>query len=329
MNFEWKRWRFWLVMAGILVVANGLLLWLGKTEAMIELRGHQKGVNDIEFASTGELVATGSDDGSVRIWDLHGNLQQVLRGHSDRVPTLAFSPDSRRIVSGSGKGKILMHDVESGIEAAVLTPHDESVGNIVFNRSGETLYSVGWDSRLLIQNAATGELLREVRLPGPAESLLLLEDEGLILIGSVEGPIWTCSLSTGKNRDELIGHDSAVKGLALSGDGQVVVSCSVDRTVRFWDWKQRRELAVVACPARVFDLAFLDNDQWVVAGMGNGRLRFIRCSDHIAKADIELSLTNVRSVAVFEDQFAAGGYKALGVLCRVERLTAMVDGNAQ
>jgi glucose repression regulatory protein TUP1 len=60
------------------------------------------GVTSVAISPDGRLVAAGSLDMLVRIWDVAtGNLIERLRGHKDSVYSVAFSPDGKGIVSGS------------------------------------------------------------------------------------------------------------------------------------------------------------------------------------------------------------------------------------
>ncbi len=60
------------------------------------------GVTSVCISPDGRLVAAGSLDTIVRIWDVQtGNLVERLKGHRDSVYSVAFTPDGRGLVSGS------------------------------------------------------------------------------------------------------------------------------------------------------------------------------------------------------------------------------------
>ena len=63
-------------------------------------------VDAVEFAPGGIIVASGSKDATIKLWDAQsGKLLKTLTGHTGRVESLAFSPDGRMLATGGGGGE--------------------------------------------------------------------------------------------------------------------------------------------------------------------------------------------------------------------------------
>lgn len=97
---------------------------MGNIDALspsLQLTGHDAEVTSVDFSSDGELLASGSVDGTVIIWDLtDGSIVHRLSGHTDTVNDVAFSPDGNLLLSGSNDMTARLWNVADGSELKVL-----------------------------------------------------------------------------------------------------------------------------------------------------------------------------------------------------------------
>ncbi len=76
------------------------------------MQGHTDWVDSVAFGDSNNLIASGSSDGSVRIWDIHtGECLKIFSGHSTPVLSVAFTPDNNKIISSSVAGTIRIWDI--------------------------------------------------------------------------------------------------------------------------------------------------------------------------------------------------------------------------
>jgi WD40 repeat protein len=79
--------------------------------SFFSLNGHTGSVLSVTFSHDNLIIASGSDDRSIKIWNAHlGQLLNTLRGHTDSVRSVAFSPDNLRIASGSNDYSVKIWD---------------------------------------------------------------------------------------------------------------------------------------------------------------------------------------------------------------------------
>ncbi|KAF9968437.1 hypothetical protein BGZ70_003833 [Mortierella alpina] len=81
---------------------------------MSVLSGHSEGVENVTYSPSGQQIASGSVDKTVRIWDVEsGECSSVLNGHTDSIFTVAYSSDGHRLASCSDDGTLKIWDVVS------------------------------------------------------------------------------------------------------------------------------------------------------------------------------------------------------------------------
>ena len=114
-----------------------------------------RAIGDRSFPSStirpGGLLASGSEDQTVRIWDLAARREvATLQGHAAPVQTVRFSPDGTRLASGSRDGAVFLWDVATHRRVGELKGHSLRVNEVQFFPDGKTLVSVSVDRTIRI-----------------------------------------------------------------------------------------------------------------------------------------------------------------------------------
>jgi WD40 repeat protein len=249
------------------------------------LLGHQNGVNSVAFSSISgqeqQLLASGSDDCNVQLWDTHTkDCVAVLEGHAGSVDSVAFSPDSRLLASASLDCTVRLWDVLKRQPASpvhVLRGHTSLVSSVSFSPDGRQLASGSLDCTVRlwsVPEGAPGPVLQHA-IPVWCVAFSPVDGSNLLASGYNDGVIrlWNVSGTKQQLLRELHGHSSWISSVAFSPDGSQLVSGLGDRTVRLWSVAGGKLLKTLMGHSKtVISVAFHPNGKQV-ASCADGTVR--------------------------------------------------------
>jgi WD40 repeat protein len=192
-----------------LAVTRGSEIHLLNTETgqtLARLEGHTDAVTSLSYSGDGTMLASGSLDKTVRLWDVPaGRLRHTLSGHSDIVRSVAFSPDNSYVVSG-GNDKVARHwDVPTGALVRTLVrtlvPHLDIITSVAISPDGTTIASGSWDGTAKLSNAQTGGLVATLEGMGKVVDLSFLRDSNTLVTAAARVKVWNSR--TGQVLEEL------------------------------------------------------------------------------------------------------------------------------
>lgn len=201
--------------------------------------GHSTYVSGLAFTPDGNFLISGSNDCTVRLWDVRAYREvRLLTRHSREVSAVAVCPDGRCFLSAGVDIAINVGRLPDGQQLRLLRGHTQTVKELVITQDGRYLFSASGDPPNFDANRASDFTIRA----------------------------W--DLKTGQALRRFTGHRRLVSHIAIAG--RLLASSSSDNTVKVWDITSGETLATVGGFKYAAYIAFTRDGQWLITSSEHG-----------------------------------------------------------
>ncbi|KDQ23439.1 hypothetical protein PLEOSDRAFT_1114438 [Pleurotus ostreatus PC15] len=216
-----------------------LLVWEWQSESYIlKQQGHYFDMNTLSYAPDGQTIATGGDDGKIKVWSAHSSFCFItFNEHTAPISAVAFAKQGSVLFSASLDGTVRAYDLVRYRNFRTFTsPAPVQFSSLAVDPSGEVVAAGSTDS--------------------------------------FEVYMW--SVQTGKLLDILTGHEGPVCALAFNPAGaNQLASGSWDRTVRVWSvFGRSRAVEPFVLGSDVLSIAFKPDGKELAASTLDGQIVF-------------------------------------------------------
>ncbi len=261
---------------------NKIKLWIhnknnNSKELISNLSGHNSTISQIAYSPDAKFLASASADRTIKLWDTRrGELIATFKEHKKGVNTVAFSQDAKILVSGGEDNLIKIWNLQNQSIIKTLEGHTDSIKTVIISPDNKYIASAGYDKTIKIWNLE-GKLIDSIDAHNLAISSLQFsqpnqqEKKYTLASGSWDNNIklWQIKASGKINPTPLkifSDHGGGVTGLIFNKDNNLLVSASVDRTIKLWNVKDGTLLKTLqGHVSQVNSIAFSNNDKTIIS----------------------------------------------------------------
>jgi serine/threonine protein kinase len=251
---------------------------------------HSGNITSVAFDPESKMVASGADDGSVRLWDVWDKEDELIRtlwGENDKVAIkgIAFLPNDEEIVVGRRDGQVQVWDTNGGDAVMSGETHSGGIFSVAVSPDGEKIAAGSLDHSVHLWERTEDDLtpLEAIGNQGehaaqvesvafsPGGEMLAVGAYNNIFLWDVEEPPYRLRHTFGGSSV----HTGIVFSIVFSpeeANNELLASGSEDKSIRMWSTQDNSQQHALIHDSSIYSIAFSPDGELLAAGSDNGMI---------------------------------------------------------
>ncbi|MBW4634938.1 MAG: hypothetical protein KME30_24440 [Iphinoe sp. HA4291-MV1] len=235
------------------------------------LQGHSARILSVSFSPDGKMIASASDDSTIKLWKYDGTLVNTLQGHSLGVNSVSFSPNGQMLVSASTDRTVKLWQLD-GTQVQTFQGHKDWVLGVSFSPDGKMIVSASNDNTVKLWNLdgtevqtfrGHGNWVRSVSFSPDGQMIASASDDSTVKLWNLDGT----------QVQTILGHCDKVRSVSFSPDGKMIASASDDSTVKLWNLDGTQVQTILGHCARVRSVSFSSDAQMIASASDDSTVK--------------------------------------------------------
>jgi WD40 repeat protein len=237
-----------------------MLFPTNQTHRYRRLDGHSGPVTCLSVSTNPECLASGSEDGTVRLWRIQGNDESChkLEPSDKPIKSIDLAPNADRLLLSAVGAKAAFWDTFLKSEIQTFDNQQERVNSVALDMENSLAIMGTDEARIRIFDIRSGELTtRPIETTTGVQSISLAAEAGLLGVGTEGGTVLICSVQNGYVVKSSKLHKGPVNAISLQPRGNYVLTGGDDHNVVLADLSSLEPaFTLTAHKERVIDARF-------------------------------------------------------------------------
>ncbi|CDS10720.1 hypothetical protein LRAMOSA11206 [Lichtheimia ramosa] len=227
-----------------------LLVWEWQSETyVLKQQGHFYNMSSLSYSADGQTIATGGDDGKVKVWNATSGFCFVtFSDHKSNVTAVDFAKQGKVLFSSSLDGTVRAFDLVRYRNFRTFTsPNPVQFSCLAVDPSGEMVCAGTIDTfEIYLWSVQTGKLLDILAgHEGPISSLAFSSNGMMLVSGSWDHTARTWDIFGRNKHVESLQHQNEVLAVAFRPDGKEIASATLDGQLSLWDVDLAKQVGTI------------------------------------------------------------------------------------